>query len=317
MEGQTPGHALDYNGSGAKHWTVVWITTASGTFIKSLWKQGPSITASHWNNHCSQWYAAKAGRTALDGYTSATAQNYTGTNSPVILTWNCRDANNNLAADGAFKFWIQYAEDNGQGPYTTTGLLWTKGPTGATNNYANQGANFSNMRVTWTPSAPPTVAPTVTSAPPTASGIVGVAYNFACTATGTAPILFAASGLPTGLTISTAGVISGRPILAGTFNGTITAANGTLPNATQPFSIIINVVPVSIVSVRTDDNDLVLSGTGPANGTYAVLISTNISPLAAQWTPMATNSFDSQGNFALTNRLDPNLPQRFYRLRVP
>ncbi len=66
----------------------------------------------------------------VDGYTSATASTYTGTNSPVILTWNCRDTNNVLVADGNYKFWVQYAENSGAGPYTTNGLLWTKGSTG-------------------------------------------------------------------------------------------------------------------------------------------------------------------------------------------
>ncbi len=84
-----------------------------------------------------------------------------------------------------------------------------------------------------------TVAPTITSAAPTATGTVGTPYNFTVTATGTAPIKFTASGLPTGLTISSAGAITGTPTTAGTFTGTITAANGTLPNATQSFSIVI------------------------------------------------------------------------------
>ena len=35
-------------------------------------------------------------------------------------------------------------------------------------------------------------------------------------------------------------MISGTPTTAGTFNGTITAANGTLPNAAQAFSIVIS-----------------------------------------------------------------------------
>ena len=261
---------------GTRHWTVVWVTTESGTFIKSLRKQGPSSwTSSHWNNHCGTWNTARAGSTALDGYSSATATITRGTNSPIIWTWNCRDANNNLVADGNYKFWVQYAERHrGQGPYTTSGLLWTKGPSGATNTYANQGANFSNMKVIWTPSAS-AVAPTITSAAPTGTGTVGVPYNFTCTATGTAPITFTAAGLPTGLTISTSGVISGTPTAAGTFNGTITATNGTLPNATQPFSIAISVVPASFTSVRAEGNKLVMSGSGPANGIYAVLTSTN------------------------------------------
>jgi hypothetical protein len=43
---------LDYNGTGFKHWTVVWVTTEGGQFIKTLRKQGPSsFTTSHWNNH--------------------------------------------------------------------------------------------------------------------------------------------------------------------------------------------------------------------------------------------------------------------------
>ena len=316
---QTDGKAslratlLDYNGSSTKHWTVVWVTTSSGAFIKTLWRQGPTITSSHWNSHCGQWYAAKSGSTALDGYSSATAPSYTGTNSPVILAWNCRDANNNLVADGTYKFWIQYAEDNGQGPYTTSGLLWTKGTAGATNTYPNQGANFAGMQVAWVPDAPPAVAPSITSAAPSANGTVGVPYPFVCAATGTAPITFTASGLPPGLAISAAGVISGTPATAGAFTGAITAANGTPPNATQPFSILINTVPASISSVRMNGNTLVISGAGPAGGTYGVLSSTNL----GQWTAIATNTFNSQGLFSFTNNLNSASPRAFYRLRVP
>lgn len=148
---------LDYTGtSGASHYTVVWVTTQAGVFIKSLRKQGPSNwTSSEWANHCGTWNTTRAGSTVLDGYSSATATTYTGTNSPIILTWNGRDASNNLMPDGNYKFWIQYAENSGQGPVTTSGLLWTKGVTSATNTYANQGVNFSNMKVTWNAITPP------------------------------------------------------------------------------------------------------------------------------------------------------------------
>lgn len=158
---QTDGKAtlrvtlLDYNGSGAKHWTVVWVTTESGSFIKTLRKQGPSITSSHWRNHCSTWTDAKGSSVVLDGYSSATATSYSGTNSPVILAWDGRDANSQLMPDGGYKFWVQYAEDNGQGPFTTGGLLWTKGPVGAVKTYPKQGANFDGMEVAWNPVAVP------------------------------------------------------------------------------------------------------------------------------------------------------------------
>jgi hypothetical protein len=308
---------LDYNGSSTKHWTVVWVTTGSGTFIKTLWKQGPTISASQWNSHCGQWYAAKAGSTALDGYSSATATSYTGANSPVILSWNCRDAATNLVADGAYKFWVQYAEDNGQGPYTTSGLLWTKGAAGLTNTYPNQGANFADMRVAWVPALPPAVAPTITSALPPATGIVGVPYSFACAASGTAPIVFTAQGLPPGLGIGGGGLISGTPTTGGAFTGAITAANGTLPNATQSFDIRIGVVPITVRSIRSEAGQIVLSGAGPANGVYTVLATTNLSLALDRWAPVRTNGVNAAGQFSFTNTLDASPGPRLYLLRMP
>jgi hypothetical protein len=322
MWAQTEGSAkmevtiLDYGSSGASHYCVAWVTTGAGAFIKSLRKQGPSSwTSSQWGSHCSTWNTARASSTVLDGYSSATATSYSGTNSPVILTWNCRDASNNLMPDGNYKFWVQYAEDAGQGPYTTTGLLWTKGPIAATNTYANQGANFANMKVTWSPVV--TVAPTITSAAPTGTATIGVPYNFTCTATGTAPITFTAPGLPTGLTMSSAGVISGTPTAAGTFPGTITAANGTTPNATQAFSILVSVVPTSIAATALEGDKLILGGTGPANGAYTVMTSTAVDPAGASWTPAGSGTFNASGQFRFTNAITPGVLQKFYRLRVP
>lgn len=321
---QTPGRAqlditlLDYNGSSSKHYTVVWVTTESGAFIKSLRKQGPSSwTSKEWNDHCQTWNTARAGSTSLDGYTSATASGYSGTNSPVVCAWDGRDASNQLVPDGKYKFWVQYAENSGQGPHTTGGLLWTKGPAAATNSYPNQGANFTGMRVAWTPSASPPTAPTITSTPPPAIGTVGVPYSFTCTAAGTAPINFSASGLPAGVEISEGGVISGVPTTAGTFNGIVTAANGTLPNATQPFVVVVNVVPASIALATSEAGNVILRGTGPANGRYTIATSTNASLALSQWPALANGSFDGQGNFGFTNAINSSLPALFYLLRVP
>lgn len=167
---QTDGEALlqatlvDYNGtSGDDHYTVAWVATESGTFIKSLRKQGPSWGSGEWNSHCREWNTQRAGSTALDGYTSTTARNYSGTNSPVVLTWDCRDASDVLMPDGNYKFWVQYAENSGQGPFTASGLLWTKGPGAANYSYPDQGSNIINMSVDWTPLTPPDIAAVVIS----------------------------------------------------------------------------------------------------------------------------------------------------------
>lgn len=264
---QTDGSAklevtlLDYTGSsGASHFTVAWVTTSSGTFIKSLRKQGPTWTSSEWRSHCGYWNTNRNGSTVLDGYSSATAANYSGTNSPVILSWNGRDASGNLVADGSYKFWVQYAENSGQGPYTTSGLLWNKGSAGATNTYANQGVNFSNMKVTWIPAPPVLIAPTFTSGAIPTTGTVGVAFSHTCVATGSPTPRFTATGLPAGLTISTNGLISGSPTTAGTYPGAVVATNGVAPNATQSFSIVISPAPAS---------PTITSGT-PTSGTVGV-----------------------------------------------
>jgi len=63
---------------------------------------------------------------------------------------------------------------------------------------------------------------------------------------------------------------------------------------------------------------LVFSGTGgTANGTYYVLTTTNLAAPLAQWVPVQTNLFDATGAFSVTNTLDPNTPQLFYRLQQP
>lgn len=312
---------LDYPGdSSAEHWTVVWVTTEAGAFIKSLRKQGPGWTQNHWGSHCRIWNDARGGSAsgsqALDGYSSATATTYSGTNSPLIIRWNGRDANNNLMPDGNYKFWVQYAEDDGQGPHTTNGMLWVKGPAGVTNTFANVAGYFSNRKIRWVPSIT-AVAPTITSAVPMGTATVGVPYSFTCTASGTPPIAFTASGLPTGLAMSATGVISGTPTAAGTFSGTITAANGTAPNALQAFSINVSVVPAGISGIELQGKNLILSGTGPANGGYTVMSSTDATSVGAAWTPSGSGTFSASGLYRYTNAINAGEVQRFYKLRIP
>jgi CSLREA domain-containing protein len=103
------------------------------------------------------------------------------------------------------------------------------------------------------------VAPLITNGPPP-NGTVGILYSFTYTATGTAPITFTVTSgaLPNGLTLSSGGVLSGTPSLAGTFNGTVTASNATLPNATQNFSIVISPAAVSVAPIPTLSGQAVL-----------------------------------------------------------
>ena len=61
----------------------------------------------------------------------------------------------------------------------------------------------------------------------------------------------------------------------------------------------------------------IFSGTnGTANADYHVLASTDVTLPVAQWTEIASDVFDINGNFAITNPVSPSLPQQFYRIRV-
>jgi uncharacterized repeat protein (TIGR03803 family) len=91
--------------------------------------------------------------------------------------------------------------------------------------------------------------PAFTDGPPP-SGAVSASYSFAYTASGfPAPTFSMTSGaLPPGLTLSSAGAISGAPTTAGTYTGVVTANNGIGTAATQNFSITIVSLPPPVLA---------------------------------------------------------------------
>jgi hypothetical protein len=94
----------------------------------------------------------------------------------------------------------------------------------------------------------PGVPPTITSPPPPA-GQVGVPYDSVVTVGGTPPIAVAVTGLPPGLAFSPSTLhISGTPTTPGSYFGTIRASNGIPPDAVQPFTFVIAVPPLTIVT---------------------------------------------------------------------
>ena len=106
-------------------------------------------------------------------------------------------------------------------------------------------------------SAPAPVAPSITSgAPP--SGNVGAIYSYQFTATGTLPIAWtmSPSTIAGGLTLSSAGVLNGTPTTStgSPFAITVTASNGTAPNA----SVAANVTITNLAAITS---------AAPPNGT--------------------------------------------------
>ncbi len=71
-----------------------------------------------------------------------------------------------------------------------------------------------------------------------------------------------------------------------------------------------------ITSVALMGGDLIVRGTnGTAQSNYYVLGSTNLGLPASQWSRLATNSFDSSGNFTFSNSV--SLPRQLFMIQVP
>lgn len=114
-----------------------------------------------------------------------------------------------------------------------------------------------------------TVAVAQTSLP---NARVGIGYGFQVTITPAAPAgtVYGATGLPVGLSINaSSGLISGTPIAAGTYNGTISLTEGGI---TDNFSVVLVVDPALGTPAITSPT--ATSGTaGTAISTYAVTAS--------------------------------------------
>jgi len=107
--------------------------------------------------------------------------------------------------------------------------------------------NAQNHAFLWQPG----VAPSFTNSAQNVTTSVGILYNFKFQASGApAPTFTLSSGsAPPGLSLSSAGTLSGTPTTTGTFTGTVTASNGILPSATQNFTITVTPTPVQSYAV--------------------------------------------------------------------
>jgi large repetitive protein len=147
---------------------------------------------------------------------------------------------------------VPYSGSTGSG--STTSTLTAPATAGAYNVrvYIGQGSplrtNYSNIAVTVTAASGPSV--TTSSLP---AGTVGTAYSQALAASGgTSPYSWSvtAGSLPAGLTLSTAGTISGTPTAAATSNFTVQVRDNAAQTGTRALSIVVNAAPAT-VSITT------------------------------------------------------------------
>jgi len=130
----------DPSGNYSARVDAFWVTDGSGQFVQNLRKDAGTR-----QQYLYQWAAARK-TTVIDGYSGATISTWT----PVTVNWDCRDTNNRVVPDGTYKLYVEFTDRNGQGPWTTNGLAFEKGLTGASLGYPDQ-TYLKSMSLVYTP----------------------------------------------------------------------------------------------------------------------------------------------------------------------
>ena len=159
---------------------------------------------------------------------------------------------------------------------TATGVIsgtpTTAGPITVTitaTNISGTGTGTVTINITTTLPSPPAISSGTTT------GTVGVAFSYSITATNS-PTGYSSSTLPAGLSLNSAGIISGIPTAAGTFTITDTATNA---GGTGTGTIIITINPaIPIVTTNT--------ATGIVGTAFTYMISATGTPTSYTATPL-------------------------------
>ena len=81
---------------------------------------------------------------------------------------------------------------------------------------------------------------------------------------------------------------------------------------------LVHLAPLPAIRAATANGSLILSVSNGSPGANSYLLgSTNLALPLSNWARLGTNLFDGNGNLSLTNPVDPNAPQQFYRLQLP
>jgi hypothetical protein len=201
---------------------------------------GPSFA----NGRITKWALSSSGTWSL--VDTITAQGASGTgNTAVSFYWlaGMTDSSGNVTLD------VSYG--NGGNSDTGPGFVYSISDTNGWNQPIGTGGSHSDTISTVATVASGSnevfrgvafrmnQAPSITS-PNTTTFSFGLAGTFTAKAIGTSSITWSETGtLPTGVSLSSAGVLSGTPTQSGTFNFTLTATN-SVGSANQSFTLVVN-----------------------------------------------------------------------------
>ncbi|MCR4536819.1 putative Ig domain-containing protein [Pseudomonas sp. 18.1.10] len=262
--------------------------------------------------------------TLTNGYTYTVPAPTVG---PVSATVAANSSANpiTLSLSGGAATSVAVASAASHGSATASGTSITYTPTAGysgadsfTYTATNASGTSSPATITLTVSAP-TIAVGPTTLP---SGTVSTAYSQALTASnGTAPYTYAitSGSVPTGLSLSASGTLSGTPSAAGTFNFTVTATDANSATGARAYSVTISTAPPiagavsAMVAANSSANPITLNLSGGAATSVAVASAASHGTATASgtsitYTPTAGYSGADSFTYTATNASGTSSP---------
>lgn len=140
--------------SGTRNVLAIWISSNSGTFVKTRVRYGGcNSTSDHLPTWAvasggSQWNCMSSACNVVDATTGCTLTGYSTKN----ITWDGTDVNGNVVADGLYKVTIESVWDHGGSGGATRSFSFNKN-IAVDSKTPTDDANFTNISLTWTPAA--------------------------------------------------------------------------------------------------------------------------------------------------------------------
>lgn len=177
--------------------------------------------------------------------------------NPASLTANALNVwTGSVSLSASTTYWVAFSDTSGAASYEIRlSTVATSGGTGAwltspTDYKFYYGANLENsadsvLKVALGATSVPSITSTLT-----ASATYRTAFNYQIAATNT-PTSYAATGLPTGLSVNTStGAITGSPTQTGSFNVSLTATNGSGTGSAS--TLVLTVAKASLTVTAAD-----------------------------------------------------------------
>jgi hypothetical protein len=128
-----------------RHVLAIWVTDARTNFVKTLKKQAAAR-----QQYLNRWRTSSGGYTQVDGISGPTLPSH----QTHEVTWDCRNTAGAVVPDGLYRFFVEFTEINGQGPWTGTNMIaFSKGPVALTNQLPGL-RNFVDLRIVFVPAPP-------------------------------------------------------------------------------------------------------------------------------------------------------------------